>query len=204
MTRINAFLFDLDGVLVDSYRCWWSLINEVQEKRGKVSLTQSEFDATWGQGPEMDQQMFFPEKSVAQVLQYYEQNFYRHVHLVKPEPGVGAVLQELRASNKRVGVASNSPTAVVRLLLRETGVESYLEAIVGADQVNAAKPAPDLLYRLLEKLEVNREQACYVGDSVFDEKAAQAAGVLFIGYKRKGNRTIQQMTELLDFKEELW
>jgi len=193
--HIEAFIFDLDGVLVDSYQCWWNLIHEVLEARGKA-LSHAEFDASWGQGPEEDQRMFFPGWSVAEVLKFYEERFPAHARVASAEPGIADLLRVLSAAQKRMAVASNSPTAIIRSLLEATRLDSLIRTTIGVEEVKAAKPAPDLIFATLERLDVAAAEACYVGDSIFDEEAARAAGVLFIGYKRPGDISIQHFDEL--------
>ena len=68
--------------------------------------------------------------------------------------------------------------------------------VAAASVVSAQQPAPDLILAAMEKLNVQSSRACYVGDSIFDEKAAHMAGVLFIGYKRPGDISIRHFAEL--------
>jgi HAD superfamily hydrolase (TIGR01509 family) len=193
----KAVLFDLDGVLVDSYDCWFHMLEEAMREQGKTPVTLAEFDARWGQGPEADREAFFPEWSVAQVIAFYEKRFSDYTRWSRSEPGSELLLKHLQQSQKRIAVASNSPTAIVRDLLKNAGLEKYPDALIGADQVAESKPAPDLLFKALEVLSIDPEDACYVGDSIYDAKAAEAAGILFVGYKRPGDITVQNMTELM-------
>jgi len=195
LKNIEAFIFDLDGVLVDSYHCWQNMIREILEERGRT-LSLSEFDACWGQGPEEDQQMFFPEFSVAEVLKFYENRFPAYARFANLEPGMADLLHALSVAGKKTAVASNSPTTIIRSLLEAAGLSSLIGISVGVEQVKEAKPAPDLILAAMEKLNVQSSRACYVGDSIFDEKAAHMAGVLFIGYKRPGDISIRHFAEL--------
>ncbi len=192
---VDAFVFDLDGVLVDSYRSWESLIREVVQAQGKT-LSREEFDASWGQGPEVDQRMFFPDWSVAEVLKFYEKRFPAHARAAKAEPGIAELLRVLTEAGRKIAVASNSPTAIIQSLLQATGLDSLAPTTVGVEEVNVAKPAPDLILAALKKLNAGTADACYIGDSIYDEEAARAAGVLFIGYKRPGDISIRHFDEL--------
>ena len=193
----KAVLFDLDGVLVDSYDCWFHLLRDAMHDQKKRPVTLAEFDALWGQGPEADSEAFFPEWSLTDLMAYYEKRFPDYTRWSRKEPGSDLLLKHLRQSQKMIAVASNSPTAIVRDLLIHAGLEKYPDALIGADQVAQSKPAPDMLFKALEVLSINREEACYVGDSIYDAKAAEAAGILFVGFKRPGQVSVQNMTELL-------
>ncbi len=65
-------------------------------------------------------------------------------------------------------------------VLARDGLADLVEAIVGGEDVAAHKPAPDALYVALERLGARADEALYVGDSLVDAQAAQAAGVAFV------------------------
>ena len=196
LAGFQAFLFDLDGVLVDSYECWRSLVNDMLKTRGKPALSREEFDPYWGQGPEADREMFFQDLSLQQLLDYYNNNFYRYTPLVKKEPGSADALRALKEEEKVIGVASNSTTPVIAALLKATDLDSYVDVITGAEEVEHSKPAPDLILATLRKLRADVTSACYIGDSIFDQQAAAAAGVFFVGFKRAGQISINAFSEL--------
>jgi phosphoglycolate phosphatase len=196
----KAILFDLDGVLVDSYDCWFHLLQDAMREQGKTPVTPGEFDARWGQGPEADREVFFPEWSLTELIEFYEKRFPDYTRWSRPEPGSELMLNHLQKTDKKIAVASNSPTAIVVDLLSHAGLQNYPHALIGADQVRESKPAPDLLFKALEVLSIEPPDACYVGDSIYDAKAAEAAGILFVGYKRPGDLSIRnfaQLTQLL-------
>ena len=192
----QGVLFDLDGVLVDSYDCWFRLLQDSMREQGKTPVTAEEFHSRWGQGIEADRDAFFPEWTMEQLTRFYEQRFPGYTGFTRCEPGADLLLKRLRQSNRKIAIASNSPTLVIEDLLRSAGLIEYPHLIVGADQVKEAKPAPDMLYKALEGLCLRIEEACYVGDSIFDSSAADAAGMFFVGYKRPGMVSVQNLDEL--------
>jgi HAD superfamily hydrolase (TIGR01509 family) len=197
LDRFGGFLFDLDGVLVNSYVAWFHLINEGLRLQNRPEISEPQFQETWGQGIEADQEAFFPDWSLEQIVDFYNSHFPNFSQHVKQEPEVILTLAGLKAAGKRFAVASNSPAEIIRELLRQGGMTSYVDAYVGADEVKASKPAPNLLFRAAEKLSIPISQACYIGDSSFDEEAARAAEIFFIGYKREGQIRIETLSDLL-------
>ena len=165
-------------------------------EQGKIPVTAKEFHTRWGQGIEADREVFFPEWTVEQLTRFYEQRFPAYTKFTRSEPGADLLLKRLRDSNRKIAIASNSPTLVIEDLLRSAGLIAYPHVIVGADQVKEAKPAPDMLYKALEGVALKKEETCYVGDSVFDSSAAEAAGMFFVGYKRPGMVSVQTLQEL--------
>ena len=167
------------------------------KEQGKVPVTLEEFDSRWGQGPEADQEVFFPEMTVDELIRFYEKRFPEYTRWVQSEPGADEALQKIRAAGKRIGVASNSPTAIVEDLLKQAGLRSYVDVVIGTDQVRESKPAPDLLFKAMELLRVNNDEVCYVGDSIYDARAAEGAGIFFVGYKREGDLSVKSFEEFL-------
>jgi phosphoglycolate phosphatase len=92
-------------------------------------------------------------------------------------PGAAEVLAALHRSGKRLAVCSNKPVAYTRELLEHFGLMSFLNAVVGPEDVAHLKPAPDMLLLALARLGVSPEEALYVGDMVVDIATARTSGV---------------------------
>jgi phosphoglycolate phosphatase/AHBA synthesis associated protein len=82
-------------------------------------------------------------------------------------------------------------------LLEAAHLMDCFEAVACADLVARSKPAPDLVLYALEKLGAAATEALRVGDSRYDEGAAGAAGVRFVGLGLDGDARIEQLSELL-------
>lgn len=190
--------FDMDGVLVDSFQCWWMLLNDTLASRGDRPLTREEFQATWGQDVEADRRRFFPDWSIERLTRHYEERFPEYMKHVETEPDAPRVLDRLRGDGKLLAVATNSPVRIATTLLTQAGLATRLDRIVGVDLVEKGKPEPDLLLHLGRELGVPEAEMCYVGDSEFDAGAAESAGVTFIGYRRGGNARIERLGDLVD------
>jgi HAD superfamily hydrolase (TIGR01509 family) len=190
-------IFDLDGVLVDSFQCWWQLLNDTLEAHGKRPLKEEEFSLCWGQDVEADRRRFFPDWTVERLIEHYTREFPRYAELIQPMEGAQETLERLKHVGKRIAVASNSPMAMVEQLLDLASLRPHVDCAVGVDLVANGKPEPDLIEHVLREAGVSREEACFVGDSEFDALAARAAGVAFIGYRRPGDTRIESLRELL-------
>jgi phosphoglycolate phosphatase len=190
--------FDMDGVLVDSFQCWWMLLNDTLSSRGDRPLTREEFQSTWGQDVEADRRQFFPDWTLERLTRHYEERFPEYMKHVEVDPDSAAVLDRLRREGKLVAVATNSPLKIATILLEEAGLAHRLDRIVGVDLVEQGKPEPDLLLHIAEELSVSLPEMCYVGDSEFDADAARAAGIHFIGYRREGDVRIERLAELVN------
>ncbi|MHB8565919.1 MAG: HAD family hydrolase [Nitrososphaerales archaeon] len=95
----------------------------------------------------------------------------------KVHPGAIDTLRRISSSGILTAVVTNSGRAPVDGLLLHHGFLQYLELVVTRDEVERIKPSPDGILAALQKLEVEKKEALYVGDSVLDIEASRAAGV---------------------------
>ncbi len=193
---LRAVLFDLDGVLVDSYALWFQLQNQAARELGYPPITEARYRAGWGQSTRDDRDMFFPHHDVQDVEAFYGAHYFEHLdHLVVP-PGVPEVYARLGELGIRSAVCTNTQASLAAEIVRRAGARP--DVIVGGDDVARGKPAPDMIFRALELLGVSAEDAWMVGDSSYDRDAARAAGVRFVGLGIEGDVRIENLKEVLE------
>src|SRR5262249_51336825 len=139
----KAIIFDLDGVLVDSYDSWFHLLNDILEEAGKRRLTREEFHKTWGQGPEADRSEFLPDWKLEDLLALYDRRFPDYTPHSKQITGAAECLKRLNSLGIKIAIASNSPPTVIQSTLSAAGLVEFVDVSVGSDQVEHEKPAPD-------------------------------------------------------------
>lgn len=190
----SAVLFDLDGVLIDSYDVWFEVMSGVARELGYPPLDPDVFRAAWGQSVEDDRRMFFPRHSTDELAAYYDAHFPDHLEHLTIADGVGGVFEELAARRVPTAVVTNTPNPLASELVARTAATP--DVIVGANDVPRPKPAPDMLLRACELLDAAPHRAVMVGDSHFDRDAARAAGCRFIGLGIEGDVRIDRLEEL--------
>jgi HAD superfamily hydrolase (TIGR01509 family) len=190
-----AFLFDLDGTLVDSvYQhviAWrdalegvginlpvWKIHRRIGMSGGLfLNALTRELDV------ELDRDV------IAALPGLHGDAFIRRFDSVRPLPGASELLATLSAHAVRWAIATSGPERYARLSLQLLGLPDDTP-LVTRDQVRYAKPDPDLFLTAAERIEVDIENSVVVGDSVWDLLAARRAralgvGVLSGGYGRE-------------------
>src|SRR5262249_5961469 len=177
-THPRAVLFDFDGTLADSYAAITASVNHVRAAHGLPPLPEAEVRPHVGRGmPHLLAQ------TVPGCNQLVDQARYRahHPSMMKPLtrllPGAGELLAALKSGGKGVGVCSNKPRRFTRELLQHLAVDTYINVLLGPEDVPRPKPAPDMLRAGLKRLGVAPGEALYIGDMVVDIETARAAGV---------------------------
>jgi HAD superfamily hydrolase (TIGR01509 family) len=196
---LKAVVFDLDGVLVDSFEVWRHLLNSALERHARSPLTPEGFAAVWGQGMEADIRMFFPGLTVEELQAYYEGTFGRYLDHLKVFPDAGPVAEALRDRGVRRAIASNSAPLIIAETLERAGLAGLFPVVVGAGGRLRGKPEPDVILEALAGVGAAPGEALFVGDSPYDMEAGERAGVATVGLGRDGGRwRIERLGELLD------
>jgi beta-phosphoglucomutase len=187
MTK-KAFIFDLDGVIVDTakyhYLAWKKIASELgiefthehNELLKGVSRVRS-LDIILGLGE--------VEASQAQkdqwLIQKNEDYLSYLVDMNQSEilPGVMTVLEFLKANYQPIALGSASKNA--RPILEKTGILSYFDTIVDGNDVSNAKPDPEVFLQAAQKLGISNENSIVFEDSVAGIQAANIASMTSIG-----------------------
>jgi len=192
-------VFDMDGVLVDSFEVWRRLFNLALGTRGRAPLTAREFQALWGQGVEADIRMFFPGMTAPDLQKFYEDHFSEFLDVLQVFPDTHPVVEALGRRGLKLGIASNSAPRIITETLEAAGLDGRFAAVAGAGGPLRGKPDPDTLIAVLDGLEAKPGEAIFVGDSPYDIEAGHRAGVRTVGFQRDdGAWRIERLGELLD------
>ena len=192
---VRAVLFDMDGVLVDSFEAWLRLMNATALHLGYPPVGREQFRAVYGQPTSEDVRMFFPRHTVAEVEDFYDAHFGDYTQHIEANPDAPGVLAALREMSLGVAVVTNTPSPLAGRVLEGLGLVP--DALVGGSDVPAAKPAPDMVLRACGLLGVAPAEALMVGDSAYDCQAAAAAGVRFAGLGIDGDVRLQRLSDVL-------
>lgn len=192
---IRAVLFDLDGVLIDSYEVWFHLLASAARRLGGRPVTRAAFEQTWGQGIAADIERFYPGQTVETLEDDYCRHFLDHAEHLRVDPAAARVLAELRARGVRSALVTNSPSSLASGILERAGLA--MDVVVGGTDVPRPKPAPDMIARACERLGVDHRAALVVGETDFDRQAAEAAGIRFVGLRTAGDPRLENLEEIL-------
>jgi HAD superfamily hydrolase (TIGR01509 family) len=191
---LRAVLFDLDGVLVDSYEVWFHLLNQTARAFAAKPIARDLFAACWGQGIAADVEKFFPDRTIPEVEAYYHAHFMEQATHLRVDPDARALVAAARARGLRQALITNTPGPLASEIVLHAGLA--LDAVVGGTDVARAKPAPDMVLEACRRLGVAPSEAIVVGDSRYDREAAAAARVRFIGLRTDGDERIETLAEL--------
>jgi HAD superfamily hydrolase (TIGR01509 family) len=182
-----SFLFDLDGTLVDSVYAHVLAWREALEAE-KIDLSLWRIHRKIGMSGGLFSNVLSREADVAvdseradRLRKLHAAAYQKRVADIRPLPGARALLAALTDGGVPWAIATSGRMEVARPMLDLLGVDPSRVVVVTRDQVQYAKPDPDLFLAAAERLGVPIETASVVGDSVWDMLAAQRARALGIG-----------------------
>tara|TARA_Y100000310_G_C20670499_1_gene810008 strand:- start:1013 stop:1612 length:600 start_codon:yes stop_codon:yes gene_type:complete len=196
---IKAILFDMDGVLIDSYEAWFKLFNFTLKKEGLKEISKKEFDKdVWAQDNATVTKKFFKGKNVKEISKSYFADFMNYTEYLKKMKNAEFVLKELNKKGLKTAVVTNTFNKIATELLTSVGLYDYFDLVIGGDDVEKGKPYPDMVEFACKKLNVGIEDSVLVGDTRWDMLAAKGAGTRFVAYKFDGAKRIDDLKELLE------
>ena len=180
---IRAFLFDLDGTLIDSKLDLVNSVNAMLRQMGRAELP-TDIVATYiGHGaPRLIASALGPGATDDQRrtgLSLFLAHYQLHkLGATQPYPGVVEGLDSL--SDFPMSVLTNKPTDMSVEILRGLGLAKYFRSIYGGDSFEKKKPDPTGALKILQEFGVPPAQAAMIGDSEVDTQTARNAGMLAV------------------------
>lgn len=180
----NTVLFDLDGTLVNSLEDLKDATNYTMNKLGLEQRSLDEVRTFVGNGVDMlikraggNAQYDFNEAS-AYFREYYNENLCKKT---KPYNGIVNVINVLKSKGFKLGVVTNKPQFAAEKIVNYYFNESF-DVIIGADlSKRRKKPYNDPVDAALSVINVNKNDAIFVGDSEVDIETAKNMDMSFIG-----------------------
>ncbi len=187
MTSPVAFLFDLDGTLVDSVynhvRAWHVALREngldlsVWRIHRKIGMSGGLFTT------QLERELGRPiDEATLQRLRDRHSELFRELSAdVPPLPGAIELIEELTKQRHPWAIATSGRMQTAQTNLLSLGIDPQSATVVTRDEVRYAKPDPDLFVEAARRLGTKTQGSYVIGDSIWDMYAAARCGALGIG-----------------------
>jgi pyrophosphatase PpaX len=179
MPAIRTVLFDLDGTLIDSVRLILDSYHHTLATHGLPPRSDEEWLS--GVGTPLTVQFAAwrddPQTLEALIATYREYNLKHHDRMVTVYPGVVQVVRALKDGGIATGLVTSKNRAGALRGLTLVQLETLMDVMVCADEVENPKPHPEPVEKAVRLLSAQPSTTVYVGDSIHDMQSGRAAGV---------------------------
>jgi HAD superfamily hydrolase (TIGR01549 family) len=186
-SRIEAVIFDHDGVLVDSELLAMEIITRLLKENGIESTVSEAFTSHLGRGFESVTERISavnPDMNANTCADAFHQElFSAFSQSLTRIPGIAGLIENLRCIGIPLGIGSSGTRERVDLGIGITSLDEYFstECIVTREDVTRGKPEPDIFLLAAQRLGVPPENCLVIEDSPHGVTAAQRAGMKVIG-----------------------
>ena len=177
---IDAVVFDLDGVILESENVWDEAREQLARERGSQWHANAQRDMMGMSSPEWSRYMHDviglpepPEEISAEVVERLTAIYHERLPLV---PGATQAVERL-AERWPLAIASSSNRPLIDLVLELAGLAARFRATVSSEEVPRGKPAPDVYLEAARRLGVAPERCAAIEDSTNGLRAAAGAGM---------------------------
>ncbi len=184
----KLFIFDMDGVLIDSEPAYLEMNKKLFSEYG-IEMDDENYKALVGL-PSLPMWTMLKKKYNLknEVSEFMDLERRRMIEILDseiisgPMDGAGILLQLLKEKNYKLSVASSSAKANIDFILNKLDLKKYFDFIISGEEVTNGKPAPDIFLKAAENLNTVPEKSFVIEDSANGIKAAKSAGMYCIGF----------------------
>jgi len=177
---IDAVVFDLDGVIIDSEELWDEVREDLARERGGRWSAQAQADMMGMSSTEWSRYLHevvgLPEPPGEISREVVERMLARYSESLPLVDGAVDAVKRL-AAHWRLAVASSSNRELIDRVLEVSGLARYFEVTVSSEEVGRGKPAPDVYLEAARRLGVDAARSVAIEDSASGIRSAHAAGM---------------------------
>ena len=201
--KTRCVIYDNDGVLFDSIESNKKLYNDLCLSMGRGALREEEVQYIHSHTVYEAIHFLFghDEGLEKKVLESMKQiDLRKYIVYLKMEPFLLHMLNLLKGNGIFRAINTNRTTSMPHIMER-FGLSPFFDMVVTALDVKNPKPHPESIEKILQRFDLKKGEAVFVGDSEVDQQTAQSAGIQFIAYKNRevaNDLFIEDHLDLLD------
>lgn len=194
---MKAFIFDMDGVIIDSEPIHNKVVKEVLLQDG-IIVSDKEFQKFTGMTSSAVFQHFITKHNLpysAEQMTLHHMNAFKNYiveHNLQPIDGIIPLIHQLQTAKIPMAIASSSPMNVIEFVTKTFNIDKYFKYLISGEDLLHSKPAPDIYLKTAQKLQVKPKDCVVLEDSKNGSIAAKAAGMYCIGFQNpnSGNQDL--------------
>lgn len=175
-------IFDLDGTLIDSSKTVANAINFVRDRIGLPPMDKKKILEAVNNPNLNPAEYFYDLEKFEPIHQEWFMEYYSNHHNqeLRLFDGVLELLDKLKSRGCKLALATNAYRRSTLEALEYLGIDKIFDIVVCYDDVKRAKPYPDMLLYICNRLNIPKHRAIFIGDGNKDKESSISAGIDFI------------------------
>ncbi len=173
---LKAFIFDLDGTLTDSINIWTTLFKKTFKKY-KIDVSEENIKNQFGKPYTEIIEYFVPEDKKEAIKQFKIEKDKISIEKFKPFPFVSKTLKQLKQKNMKVAIATGNNNYMIDKILEKYNLNEYIDYHICTEEVKKTKPDPEMIFKILKYLKIEKKKSILIGDSPYDIQMAKNAKI---------------------------
>ncbi len=199
---IEAVVFDMDGVLIDSFEAWYATEKPIiSELMGKEIAEDEYKQKLFGIATHiLLTSLGAPKEKIPEMVEKHDNDFLNHLDKIRIFPEAEVILSALKENGLKLAVLSNNRKIVVDSTIEHFGLKKYFDIVMGIE--TKPKPYPDGLLKILDTFKIDKSKAIYVGDTEIDRETGKNADVrtIILGNELKSLLDIPGFIQWVDVR----
>lgn len=208
---MNAYIFDLDGTLLDSMGIWEQIDREFLSDRGldlPPDYMQTIHSMSFSQAAAYTIARFDLADQVPTLIEEWNARAVEaYTHRVRLKPHADAYITALKQHGARLGIATSLPAVLYQPALQQNGIFHAFDVICTTDEIQTDKSSPDIFLLTAQKLKASVRECTVFEDLLSGVQSAKQAGMTVYGMYDPSSQAdwlrIQQVADgvLYDFHD---
>ena len=200
---MKAYIFDLDGTLLDSMGLWEQIDVDFLSKRGfKVpdDYINAISSRNFKEAAEYTIERFNLSQNAEELMdEWNNMALYAYSNTIKLKPHAKDYLTALKSRGAKLGIATNLPSKLHTPALFNNGIDSLFDAVCSSDEVLCGKNRPDIFLLAARKLGVPASECIVFEDILPAIKSAKSVGMTVYGvYDESSSCHLEQIKQVSD------
>lgn len=177
MKRYDAYLFDMDGTVCQTFVPWMDIVVATLETYGITADKKTIIRKIFGDAKRGLVEMGVPEQDLPKVFAEWDRLAAESMQHVELYPHIAEVLATLKKNGQKLALITATARPTVEIILAAHSLQDTFDVVVTGDELQEPKPDPEGILFALDAMRTDKARAVMLGDSEKDIRAAYNAGI---------------------------